>query len=38
MSNGAYHKMVKSVVIREAAEGIIPDRLKRYSAVMSRST
>ena len=26
--NGAYHKMVKSVVIREAAEGIVPDRLK----------
>ena len=26
--NGAYHKMVKSVVIREAAEGIVPDRWK----------
>ena len=30
---GAYHKMVKSVVIREAAEGIIPDRLKVTSDV-----
>ena len=31
--NGAYHKMVKSMVIREAAEGIIPDRLKITSDV-----
>ena len=31
--NGAYHKMVKSVVIREAAEGIIPDRLTVTSDV-----
>ena len=31
--NGAYHKMVKSVVIREAAEGIVPDRLKVTSDV-----
>lgn len=26
-ANGAYHNMVKSAVIREAAEGVIPDRL-----------
>ena len=26
-TNGAYHNMVKSIVIREAAEGIIPNRL-----------
>lgn len=26
-ANGAYHNMVKSAVIREAAEGLIPDRL-----------
>ena len=26
-ANGAYHNMVKSIVIREAAEGIIPNRL-----------
>jgi hypothetical protein len=25
--NGAYHNMIKSAVIREAAEGLIPDRL-----------
>ena len=26
-ANGAYHNMIKSAVIREAAEGVIPDRL-----------
>ena len=26
-ANGAYHNMIKSAVIREAAEGLIPDRL-----------
>ena len=31
--NGAYHSMVQSAVIREAAEGVIPDRLGNIGPV-----
>ena len=33
-ANGAYHNMVKSAVIREAAEGLISDRLSSVPAVL----